>query len=1008
VLLHTNTIAGNLTIDVHGGRGGDNNTHGTGGGGGGGVVWSNIALPSNVTLNLSGGQPGFHTSTNSNHGAAPGGNGGVITGLSLPESSVPFSPLPKPLAVAPTQVCEGESIQFSVNAIPNVSYSWIGPNGFTSTQQNPIIANASTLASGDYIVIVQNSLGCVQRDTVTVSVRPKYLQTVNVNICQGASYTRPNGVSVSNPGTYRDTLQAVGGCDSIIVTHLTVTSFSLQTGNDTSICIGRSVQMAATGGSYYRWRPATALSDTTIANPIATPTQTTQYIVTAYEPSQNLIINGDFESGNTGFTTDYVYSSPNPLQPPGHYTVGTFVSNYWWSGCTDHTTGSGNMLLVDGADGSNGVPIGANVWCQSVNVLPNRDYVFSTWLTNLNTTGSTSQLRLLINGIPIGPVQNTPLAPCQWNQFYVLWNSANHTTANICITETSGAQPGNDFALDDISFALLCYQTDTVTISVNPPDTTVVNREICSGSNYVLPNGTSVNTAGSYTTTLLNSKGCDSVIITHLTINPVFRDTIVASICQGKSYTLPNGNITTATGTYNSLLQTAKGCDSLVTTILNVLPNSLTIVDTIICPNTNFTRPSGVVVNVPGTYSDTLIAANGCDSVITTHLRLHPVYAQTITDTICIGNTYTLPDGNIVSQSGTYLISLATVNGCDSLFTVNLSVLNVLATATTTEAKCFGGSDGSIAVNATGGVSPYNFSINTGAVQTGISSTTFSNLMAGSYDIEIADANGCTAQVTATVNEPTQLILSASSADATCFGAADGKVQLQATGGKIPYQYSLNNTSNDNGMFNKLSAGNYTATVRDVNNCTATYSFIISEPDEILITATPNPSVLKLGAKDSIRLSSNYSNINYNWSPLQGLDCNYCNTVTVSPLTHTTYRVKGNVLINGSYCEAETYVDVIVEADYSTYVPNTFSPNNDGINDFFEWYGNKQAVKLIEVQIFNRWGEKVFESNDVNFRWDGTYLGSDAPVGIYIYLLKITWLDGFTDNRYKGSLMLVR
>ncbi len=1305
VLLQTNSIAGNLTIDVHGGKGGDNNSHGPGGGGAGGVVWTTSALPANVTLNLAGGQPGFHSTTSTNHGATAGGTGGAITGLVLPESTAPFAPLQKPVATAPASLCEGASINLSVNNIPNVSYSWAGANGFTSAQQNPVITNAAPAASGDYIVAVQDALGCIERDTVSVIVRPRYTATIDTSICSGETYTRPNGQTANTSGTYNDTLQTVNGCDSIfittlnvvsctppnlqcdllcnpdfednqvttpgnftlvnqnsiscwnttatdgiievwgtgfngvpaysgnqflelnanqvstlyqdfqaapgstvqvsfahrgrsgvdvmsvsigpvggpytnlgtfstgntawnyytvsytfplipqfnyslrfnsvsaaggnpavgnfldaititmpqidvavssvnpncptstngsislnisggtpplsiawsapltdttaqvsslgvgdyiftvtdlygceatdtvsltpqgqpalttltrsicsgevytrpngqtatttgiyndtlqtvfgcdsvIVTNLNVTTIPLQTNNDTAICRGNPVQMNATGGVYYKWRPANALSDTAIANPVATPLQSTAYIVTAFAPSQNLIVNGDFESGNVGFSSSYQYKTP-PNTTEGQYFVGPNAQT--WNGgmasCPDHTSGTGNMMLVNGATTAN-----QTIWCQTVSVQPGRDYAFSTWVQMLGASNP-AILQFSINGNLLGAPFTANATPCVWTEFYELWNSGTNTSANICIVNQNTIASGNDFALDDISFSVLCEETDTVVITIIPPDTTVVNPEICFGNSYTLPDGSIVNTTGIYVDTLITVQGCDSIIITNLLVNPVFNDTVNASICDGVVYALPDGNTATTSGTYTANLQTVKGCDSIIVTILDVRPNSFTTVDTFICPNTNFTRPAGSVVNTAGTYSDTLTAANGCDSVITTNLQLHPVYVQTITDTICNGATYTLPDGNTATQTGVYNIALSTINGCDSLFTVNLTVLNVTASTNVADVKCFGGSDGSITVNATGGVNPYTFVMNIFTPQSGINTTTFSNLFAGNYAFEITDAKGCTALAAAIVNEPTQLALSGVATDVTCFGFGDGSVLLNATGGTPNYVFALAGGSNATGSFGNLSAGNYTATVTDANNCTATFAFDVTEPNAVLITATPNPLVLKLGAKDSIRLAANYTDINYEWTPAQGLNCADCDAVLVAALNSITYRVEANALINGNICTAETEVEVFVEPDYTTYIPNTFSPNADGINDFFEWFGNKQAVKLMEVQIFNRWGEKVFESEDKNFRWDGYFGGKPAPEGMYVYVLKITWLDGVSNNKYKGSLMLVR
>jgi gliding motility-associated-like protein len=84
-----------------------------------------------------------------------------------------------------------------------------------------------------------------------------------------------------------------------------------------------------------------------------------------------------------------------------------------------------------------------------------------------------------------------------------------------------------------------------------------------------------------------------------------------------------------------------------------------------------------------------------------------------------------------------------------------------------------------------------------------------------------------------------------------------------------------------------------------------------------------------------------------------------------------------------------------------------FSPNSDGSNDVFAIFTDNVSVKQFNLKIFNRWGEKVFESNDHKQGWDGYYNGLLAPAGNYVYETSITYVDGQTEKR-KGSVMLVR
>jgi hypothetical protein len=164
--------------------------------------------------------------------------------------------------------------------------------------------------------------------------------------------------------------------------------------------------------------------------------------------AQNLIVNGDFESGNTGFTSGYV-STPVNLGA-GEYSVRT--NGQTWNGAFasfgDHTSGSGNMMVVNGA----GI-IGTTVWGQSsIAVTPNTDYYFSAWITSV-FPASPATLQFSLNGSPIGStIQATPGLP-DWTQFYATWNSGSNTSIDLAIVNLNTAAGGNDFALDDLEFS---------------------------------------------------------------------------------------------------------------------------------------------------------------------------------------------------------------------------------------------------------------------------------------------------------------------------------------------------------------------------------------------------------------------------------------------------------------------------------------------------------------------------------------------------------------------------
>ena len=227
---------------------------------------------------------------------------------------------------------------------------------------------------------------------------------------------------------------------------------------------GQSVQLWATGADFYLWSPETGLSSTTVPNPIASPAVTTTYTVTGYNSGDNLVYNGDFELGNAGFTSNYNYQSN--VSPSATYYIGVNAHDYHLNFYGyDHTTGNGNFMIINGAENLNTI-----VWSQTINVNPNTDYAFSTWVCTLSQYSEQyiTRLQFCINGEQIGDVFRAPLNINVWENFYQIWNSGNSTEATITILNQNTLAVGNDFGLDDISFNNLeeCMATAQLTVFV--------------------------------------------------------------------------------------------------------------------------------------------------------------------------------------------------------------------------------------------------------------------------------------------------------------------------------------------------------------------------------------------------------------------------------------------------------------------------------------------------------------------------------------------------------------
>ncbi|MFN8287721.1 MAG: gliding motility-associated C-terminal domain-containing protein [Chitinophagales bacterium] len=862
----------------------------------------------------------------------------------------------------------------------------------------------TTNTGGTYVKTLTSSKGCDSVITTNLTVYPTYAFTINQTICPSDAYVLPDGSTVNSSGIYVDTLPTVHGCDSIITVNLTVVPPSITVSNDTAICKGFSAQLNASGGLYtYAWTPATGLSDSSLANPIATPTVTTTYVVTTQVASADLIGNGNFNGGNVGFSSDYNYTTN--LQPEGTYYVGANPTAYHpgFSSCTDHT-GGGNMMVVNGAGTA-----GLNVWCQTINVVPNTNYAFGCWATSV-AAGSPAALQFEINGSLLGSVFNAPAAVCQWQQFYALWNSGANTTATICIVNQNTTLGGNDFALDDISFIGLCNASDSVTVTVHNPSTATVDTTICQGTTYTFPDGTTGSATTTDTATLINQFGCDSIIITNLTVHPSSVVDVYDTICQGVNYTLPAGAVVNSSGTYNDTLSTVWGCDSVIITHLNVTPPPVSTLYDSICQNQSYTLPSGIVVNAAGTYTDTLNNPAGCDSVVITNLYVRPISTTSISDTICTGSSYTLPDGSSATTSGTYPVTLQNQYGCDSIVTTTLTVISVTLNATETDVLCNGGADGIITATATTGLAPYTYDlIQNGNILSTNSNGSFTALSAGSYDVNATDNFGCSKQVNITVNEPAVLQSSFTQTDVECYGQANGSITVNANGGTPTYVFSLENTSNSSGNFTGLIAGSYNYTVTDDNGCIDSATVTITEPQEIILSVLPDTAVMDLGESIQLSATSNYDPAaQYLWSPSTGLSCADCANPEVALNNSMQYHLLVTVDINGNDCIAELDVPVTVIPNYDIFIPNAFTPDGSGSNDYFEIYGNKQAIKMVEVSLFNRIGEKVFESNDINFKWDGTYKGKPLPPAVFVYNMHIVFVDNHAEKLFKGSLTLLK
>jgi len=397
------------------------------------------------------------------------------------------------------------------------------------------------------------------------AVFPTSIQTAKWSLGDGSTAaTNSVNHTYAGPGNYpvKLVVQYTSGCvDSVvkIIPFLAPTPDpTVISTNDTTVCTGQQLTLQALANKpVYCWTPAASLSDPSVAGPTATPSGSTVYFCTTTQAGTNLIYNGDFSKGDTAFASDYY--AVNPDNSGAEYNIGVTPSS-WSNGlgnCTDHTSGSGNMMMVSGLGGF------AKVWSQKVVIQPNTNYLFSTWIQSLSASNP-AVLNFSINGAILSTSINAASSACGWSQFSTVWNSGDSTNAVLSLV-SQGNINGSFFALDDISFAgySTTYDSVKVTLATYPILTARADTTICGAynvplsatgaigyswspgtglsdstiANPVAPTGATTN----YVVTAFDYPACSSTDTVKVTVLPlpVFALTPSGSdICQGTSFTL--------------------------------------------------------------------------------------------------------------------------------------------------------------------------------------------------------------------------------------------------------------------------------------------------------------------------------------------------------------------------------------------------------------------------------------------------------------------------------------
>ena len=315
---------------------------------------------------------------------------------------------------------------------------------------------------------------------------------------------------------------------------------------------------------------------------------------------------------------------------------------------------------------------------------------------------------------------------------------------------------------------------------------------------------------------------------------------------------------------------------------------------------------------------------------------------------------------------------------------------------------CYGRSDGQIAVSVKGGTAPYRYfwdGVLGGALK--------GSLTSGKYRLQVKDANGCTLDTLIVLPERDSLSGKVRATKVPCAEVCNAEAFAYIGGGTPPYAYAWDDGSTDS-TAKGLCYGAHGLTVTDSNGCRWTASFEVEDSSVFTkeIRAWADRYDLYAGEKTMLHVTEVDSGYTYRWSPSDGLSSTQGTDVEASPDDSTTYTVT----VSDRYgCRKTDTVRlrvtrVLCEPPY-VFVANTFSPNGDGINDVL--YVRGDWVENLYFAVFDRWGEKVFESANQLKGWDGTYRGKPCEQGVYVYYVEVE-CKGQIRNLLKGNVMLVR
>lgn len=858
---------------------------------------------------------------------------------------------------------------------PPYTYSWQS-NSSTSSTANYLV--------GTYTLQITDSNNCTTIDTFSIISKPNTQTNLSQVICTGQSY-----LGYTTTGVHKDTFLSANGCDSIRILNLTVNQVLLVSVNHT-MCPGQSFQGYTTAGTHID-----TFSSVTNCDSIRTLNLLINSVALA-TVNQSICQGQSFQGYATAGT--YVDTFTSSSNCDSIRTLNLVIDSFTYSSLSQ-TICQGQTYLgyantgtyLDTFQNVNG--------CDSIRTLNLLVNQHSSATINKNICTGQTFLGYSVTGIYIDTLTNSVNCDSV-RTLNLIVNNLTFATASytICHGQTYQGYTTAGTYIDTFQNASGCDSVQTLNLFVNPRTYSTLNETICQGQSYL-----GYNSTGTYIDTLVNANTCDSIRTLNLTVNPTQAFTVNQTICQPNSYLGYS-----ATGTYIDTFSNQYSCDSIRTLNLIVNPITYSTLSQTIC-----TGQSYLGYTTAGTYIDTLANANGCDSVRTLTLSMNAVSNSFVIDTIC--------EGQILlghSTTGIYSDTLTNSAGCDSVRTLNLTVIsrtfNTLSLALCDGNSYLGHSttgtfiDTLVNVNGCDSIHTLELLINPNytldtTIRVCIGDRYFAagawRTASGVFTDSFQTVANCDSVVRTTLDFFYELTPNIWGDSTFCEGDS---VLLHAG----VYSHYLWNIGDTTDRIIVKNSGLFIVNVRNESVCYGIDTIGVEMYDLPDIEIDFNQK--ELCKFDTIELNGSgaetyrwYSNnlrhfigsenpINYSleFSPirifLEGIDANECENIDSMTL-------------------------VAVNCCGKLFIPNAFTPNGDGKNDKFKPIPKGTTkYEQYRLEIFNRWGQKVFTSEDIDEYWDGNIGDTHNEMGSYYYIIRAKCYDDDEVQIIKGDLMMIR